>query len=67
VVAFLKVTERLGIDLPIKAEQILRLNENKAFPHSKAAATLGYAPMAFKQGIQQEVALFRSSSDGLSC
>jgi nucleoside-diphosphate-sugar epimerase len=67
VVAFLKVTERLGIDLPIKAEQILRLNENKAFPHSEAAAAFGYAPMAFRQGIQQEVALFRSSEDGLSC
>jgi hypothetical protein len=57
----------LGIRLPIKAEQILRLNENKAFSHAEAAATFGYTPMAFDQGIQQEVALFRAGGDGLSC
>jgi nucleoside-diphosphate-sugar epimerase len=67
VVALLKVFERLGIRLPIKAEQILRLNENKAFSHAEAAATFGYTPMAFDQGIQQEVALFRAGGDGLSC
>ena len=67
VVALLTLTERLGIRLPIKAEQILRLNENKAFSHAEAAATFGYAPMAFGQGIQQEVALFRAGGDWLSC
>jgi nucleoside-diphosphate-sugar epimerase len=65
-VAALQATERLGIPLPIKAEQVLRLNEDKAFSHAEAAEAFGYTPMAFEQGIRQEVALFRSGGDGLS-
>ena len=65
IVAALKVIERFGITLPIKAEQVLRLNEDKAFSHAEAAAVLGYNPMTFEQGIRQEVALFRSGADGL--
>ena len=65
IVTALKVSERLGITLPIKAEQVLRLNEDKAFSHAEAAEAFGYAPMAFEQGIRQEVALFRSGGDGL--
>ena len=66
IVTALQVSERLGITLPIKAEQVLRLNEDKAFSHAEAADAFGYAPMAFEQGIRQEVALFRSGGDGLS-
>ena len=66
VVALLQATERLGIPLPIKAEQILRLNEDKAFSHAEAAKAFGYAPIPFEQGIRQEVALFRCGGDGLS-
>lgn len=65
-VAALQASERLGITLPIKAEQVLRLNEDKAFSHAEAADAFGYTPMAFEQGIRQEVALFRSGGDGLS-
>jgi nucleoside-diphosphate-sugar epimerase len=65
-VAALQASERLGITLPIKAEQVLRLNENKAFSHAEASEAFGYAPLAFEQGILQEVALFRSGGDGLS-
>ena len=65
-VAALQASERLGITLPIKAEQVLRLNEDKAFSHAEAAEAFGYTPMAFEQGIRQEVALFRSGWDGLS-
>jgi nucleoside-diphosphate-sugar epimerase len=65
-VAALQALERLGITLPIKAEQVLRLNEDKTFSHVEAADALGYTPMAFEQGIRQEVALFRSGGDGLS-
>ena len=65
-VAALQALERLGITLPIKAEQVLRLNEDKAFSHAEAAETFGYSPMAFEQGIRQEVALFRSGRDDLS-
>jgi nucleoside-diphosphate-sugar epimerase len=65
VVSLLEVTERLGITLPIKAEQILRLNEDKAFNHAEAAEALGYSPIAFEEGISREVALFRQSRDSL--
>jgi len=65
-VGFLQFLEHLGIILPIKAEQVLRLNEDKAFSHEDAAEVFGYTPMAFEQGIREEVALFRSGGDGLS-
>ena len=66
VVSLLDLTERLGITLPIKAEQIRRLNENKAFSHAQAQEVFGYTPIAFEEGIRKEVALFRSGRDGLS-
>ena len=66
IVTALQVSERLGITLPIKAEQVLRLNEDKAFSHAAAADAFGYSPIAFEQGICQEVALFRSGGDGLN-
>ena len=65
-VGLLDVTERLGITLPIKAEQIRRLNEDKAFSHAEAQEAFGYAPIAFQEGIRQEVSLFREGRDGLS-
>ena len=67
VLLLLRLAERLSIRLPIKAEQILRLNEDKVFAHVEATAVLGYAPMSFAQGIKQEVGLFRAGDDGLSC
>ena len=66
IVAGLQISERLGLILPIKAEQVLRLNEDKAFSHAEAADAFGYSPKAFEQGISQEVALYRSGADGLS-
>ena len=50
-VVALQASERLGITLPVKAEQVLRLNEDKAFSHSDAADAFGYSPIAFEQGI----------------
>ena len=44
IVTALHVSERLGITLPIKAEQVLRLNEDKAFSHAEAADAFGYSP-----------------------
>jgi nucleoside-diphosphate-sugar epimerase len=66
VVSLLNFTEGLGIALPIKAEQILRLNEDKAFSHAEAQQAFDYAPIAFEEGIRREVALFRAGRDGLS-
>ena len=64
IVACLHILERLDIALPIKAEQILRLNENKAFGHEEASSVFGYDPMSFAQGILNEVKLFRSGLEG---
>ena len=66
VLSLLDFTQRLGVTLPIKAEQIRRLNEDKAFSHAEAQAIFGYAPLAFEKGIRKEVALFRAGCDGLS-
>jgi nucleoside-diphosphate-sugar epimerase len=63
VIALLNALERCGLRLPLKAEQIQRLNENKAFEHAEAAAAFGYAPISFGEGIAEEVALFRARLD----
>ena len=55
VVKGLSAAERLGLELPIKAEQILRLNENKAFDCNEAAKDFGYSPRSFFDGITIEL------------
>ena len=51
----LERTERWGLRLPLKAEQILRLNENKAFDWQQAGRDLGFAPRAFAEGVAAEI------------
>ena len=58
--SFLSMLERCRCRLPIKSEQILRLNENKAFCHDKARSHFGYQPREFAVGIQSEIELFNS-------
>ncbi len=53
----LTLTEKIGIRLPIKAEQILRLNEDKDFAHTAATQDFGYAPRDFATGIASEIEL----------
>jgi nucleoside-diphosphate-sugar epimerase len=55
IASMLALAESAKIRLPIKAEQIRRLDENKAFDYSDAARDLGYAPMAFDEGIAREI------------
>ena len=55
VVAALSWTERLGMRAPLKAEQVLRLNEHKAFPYDEARAAFGYAPRTFDDGMREEL------------
>ncbi len=55
VVSALQALERGGWLLPIKAEQILRLNEDKAFDFSNASADFGYSPCSFAEGIRIEL------------
>jgi uncharacterized protein YbjT (DUF2867 family) len=50
--------ERLATKPRLKVEQVLRLNEDKAFDIGPAVS-LGYAPRSFAQGIEAEAALLR--------
>lgn len=55
VVWLLKSLERLRIPLPIKAEQVLRLNENKNFSYEEAERDFGFHPLSFEEGIGWEL------------
>jgi nucleoside-diphosphate-sugar epimerase len=55
----LKSFEHLHIPFPIKAEQILRLNENKDFSYESAQMDFGFAPMSFEEGIRLELRSLR--------
>lgn len=60
IVRVLSLTERCGVRAPIKAEQVLRLNEHKAFAHNDAAATFGFSPRSFEDGIRAEIEQMRA-------
>ncbi len=49
-----RLAHRSGIRLPLREEQILRLEEDKAFDLSVARADFGYAPRSFEQGVAEE-------------
>ena len=53
------LAERARVPLPIESEQVMRLNEDKAYPYEKARRDLDYTPMAFPEGIMLEVARLR--------
>jgi nucleoside-diphosphate-sugar epimerase len=55
IVSLLKFFERLHIPFPIKAEQVLRLNENKSFSYEEAEKDLGFNPSSFEEGIKWEL------------
>ena len=55
----LKCLEYLGIYLPIKSEQIKRLNENKNFSNKEAREAFNFKPIDFEKGIQEEVELYK--------
>jgi len=55
VVGLLKSFERLHIPLPIKAEQVLRLNENKDFSYEEAERDFQFRPLTFEEGIPMEL------------
>jgi hypothetical protein len=55
VLSMLTVLESRGVFLPIKSEQILRLNEDKDFDYRGAQLDFGYAPRSFQEGISLEI------------
>jgi len=56
-----KLCERLMPNFFIKSEQILRLNEDKAFNYSAAKEVFGFDPIPFEEGIAKEVRLYKQS------
>lgn len=55
VVNILQIFEKMTIPLPLKAEQIQRLNEHKAFDITDAAHDFGYKPLTFREGMEREL------------
>ena len=43
--------EATGFKLPVKAEQVQRLNEDNDFLPEEATRDFGYAPKSYKEGI----------------
>lgn len=56
----LALQEKLTSRPFLRAEQVLRLEEDKAFPHEAAASDLDFAPRDFEEGIRGEVERMRS-------
>ena len=54
VAAAVGVAERLRIPVRLRAEQLHRIAEDKAFPHEEAARDFGFAPRSFAEGVRQE-------------
>jgi len=55
VVSLLQFFERIRLPFPIKAEQVLRLNEDKDFSYAEAQKNFGFSPLAFEEGIGLEL------------
>lgn len=53
--SLLKLYEKISSKPKLKAEQVLRLNENKDFSHEEAAKDFGYKPISFEDGIRLEI------------
>lgn len=51
----------LGRRSPVRREQILRLQEDKAFSHEAAQRDFGFSPRSLEVGLHQEVALMRQA------
>ena len=55
VVSLLNFFEKIRLPFPIKAEQVLRLNENKDFSYAEAERDFGFSPRSFEEGISFEL------------
>jgi uncharacterized protein YbjT (DUF2867 family) len=51
----LSILESLSVKVPIKAEQIMRLNEDKDFEFGAAAEAFGYQPRSLEEGLKLEM------------
>ena len=55
IVSLLRLFEKIHIPFPIKAEQVLRLNENKDFSYAEAQRDFGFSSLTFAEGIGVEL------------
>jgi len=55
ILSLLEFLEQIRIPFPIKAEQVLRLNENKDFSYTEAGTDFGFSPLSFEEGISREL------------
>ena len=55
-----KIFEKIKIKLPIKSEQIERLNEDKKFNHFKAYEAFEFSPLGFKEVVEKEIKLYKN-------
>ena len=46
--------ERLRIPVRLRAEQLHRIAEDKAFPHDAATRDFGFSPRSFAEGVREE-------------
>lgn len=53
----LRTAEAIGVSLPLREEQVLRLAEDKAFSHRAATQDMGYKPRPFYEGVCEEARL----------
>jgi nucleoside-diphosphate-sugar epimerase len=54
-VAALRFAERFPWRLSLRSEQLLRLNEDKAFSHERARDDFGFAPLPFSAGVALQI------------
>ncbi len=55
VLMMLNVFEKMRLPFPIKAEQVLRLNENKDFSYAEAEKDFGFSSRSFEEGIASQI------------
>ena len=53
-----KIYNKLTSKALISEEQVLRMQEDKAFPYVKATKDFGYKPIDFEEGIREEINLY---------
>lgn len=64
-IAAMRIYERIVPDPRVKAEQLERLSEDKAFDITEARRALGFDPRPFEVGIAAEAALLAAAADGV--
>lgn len=56
-IVLLQRAEAAGIRFFLRAEQLQRLNEDKAFDHAAAARDFGFTALPFEEGVRREIAV----------